>query len=58
MLKKVLKRVILAITFIYVINISLNVVNIFIPFNIFSIVVTSFLGIPGMICLIGISLLL
>lgn len=58
MLKKLLKRVILAITFIYVINISLNVVNIFIPFNIFSIAVTSFLGIPGMICLIGISLLL
>ncbi|MBO4245682.1 MAG: pro-sigmaK processing inhibitor BofA family protein [Bacilli bacterium] len=57
MLKKILKKLIFSITSIYFINIFLNTINIFIPFNYISIAISYFLGIPGLIAMILVSII-
>lgn len=56
--KKICKSVVLSLLLLYSINIMLNAVNIFIPLNIFSISYVGFLGIPGLLSLIIMSLII
>ena len=50
----VLKKILFAFGIIYGINITLNNVGIYIPINIITIGITSFLGIPGLLSIFAI----
>ena len=52
----VLKRVIFAFLLLYSLNISIKSFGIIIPINIFNIMVTTILGIPGIVCLVILKL--
>jgi hypothetical protein len=53
----IIKKIIVAIFLIYGINLLVSSLNIIIPINIITIIITSFLGIPGLITLISLFLL-
>ncbi len=50
---KVVKKVCFAFVMLYGLNLILSNVNIFIPINIFSITLVSFLGVPGILGLVA-----
>ena len=50
----ILKKVVFAFGIIYGINVFLNGVGIYIPINIITIGITSFLGVPGLLSLFAI----
>ena len=52
---KVIKKVVFALSIIYSFNLIMNPVKMFIPINIFTVAVTSFLGFPGLLLLLGLS---
>ena len=51
-LKKLIKNIIISIITIYSLNIFLTNLNVYIPINIFSILISGFLGFPGLLMLI------
>ena len=51
-LKKIVKRLIFSFVVLYTVGIVLNFLDIFVPINMFSLLVVSFLGFPGMLSLI------
>ena len=51
-LKKILKRIIFSFVALYTIGILLNWLDIFVPINLFSLSISSILGIPGIISLV------
>ena len=51
-IKKIVKRLIFSFVILYTVGMVLNFLNIFVPINIFSLLVVSFLGFPGMISLV------
>ena len=55
---KIVRNVILAFCFIYGFDLIATGMNIFIPINIFTVIVVTFLGIPGLIALIGVFFIL
>lgn len=55
---KIVRNVILAFCFIYGFDLIATGMNIFIPINIFTIIVVTFLGIPGLLALIGVFFIL
>ena len=54
----ILKKIVFAFGIIYGINVVLKNVGIFIPINIFTIAITSFLGVPGLLSLFAIFFLI
>ncbi len=58
LINKIVKRLCIGIFTIYSVNVLFNVLNIVIPFNIFTISMSSFLGIPGIVAIIIIKLLI
>jgi len=57
-LKKILKRLIFAFVTLYTIGIVLNFLNIFVPINIYTLLVSCFLGFPGVISIVMIFVFL
>jgi len=57
-LKKVVKKVIFAFVVLYGLNVIISSINIFIPINIFTILIVSILGVPGLLSLISIFFIL
>ena len=55
---KIVRNVILAFCFIYGFDLIATGMNIFIPINIFTVLVVTFLGIPGLLALIGVFFIL
>lgn len=55
---KLIRKIIIAIFMLYGLNILISPMNIIIPINIFSIVVISLLGIPGLLSLVLLFLLI
>ena len=51
-IKIIVKRLIYSFVILYTVGMILNFLNIFVPINIFSLLVVSFLGFPGMISLV------
>jgi len=51
-IKKIIKRLIFSFVILYTVGMVLNFLNIFVPINLFSLLVVSFLGFPGMISLV------
>ena len=51
-IKIIVKRLIYSFVILYTVGMVLNFLNIFVPINIFSLLVVSFLGFPGMISLV------
>ena len=52
----ILKRIIFAFLLLYSLNISIKSFGIMIPINIFNIIVTTILGVPGIVCLVILKL--
>ena len=52
----ILKKIIFAFLLLFSLNLSIKSFGIIIPINIFNIVVTTILGIPGIVCLIILKL--
>jgi inhibitor of the pro-sigma K processing machinery len=52
----ILKRIIFAFLLLYSLNISIKSFGIIIPINIFNIIVTTILGVPGIVCLVILKL--
>jgi inhibitor of the pro-sigma K processing machinery len=52
----ILKRIIFAFLLLYSLNISIKSFGIIIPINIFNIMVTTILGVPGIVCLVILKL--
>ena len=52
----ILKRIIFAFLLLYSLNISIKSFGIMIPINIFNIMVTTILGVPGIVCLVILKL--
>lgn len=50
-----MKKIIIAFVMLYTLNTLIGNINLFVPINLFTIVVTSFFGIPGIISLTYIS---
>ena len=57
-IKKIIKRLIFAFVVLYTIGIVLNFLDIFVPINIYSILVVAILGFPGIISLVMVYLFL
>lgn len=55
MIKKILRKLIISISSIYTINLFLGTINIYIPFNIYTLIVSYIMGLPGLIVLIIMS---
>lgn len=55
---KLVKKLCLAFVMLYGLNLILNSVNIFIPINIISLILVTFLGVPGLFSLIAIFFLI
>ena len=55
---KIVRNVILAFCFIYGFDLIATGMNIFIPINIFTILIVTLLGIPGLLALIGVFFIL
>ena len=51
-IKKIIKRVIFSFVALYTIGIILNFLDIFVPINIFSLSISTILGIPGIVSLL------
>lgn len=51
---KLIKKVCLAFVMLYGINLILSAANIFIPINIFTIILATFLGVPGILGLVAV----
>lgn len=54
----IVKRLIVSITVLYAVNLLLQNINIIIPINIFTIILCSILGIPGICALIVLFLIM
>ncbi|MBE6159183.1 MAG: transcriptional regulator [Firmicutes bacterium] len=52
----ILKRIIFAFLLLYSLNLSIKSFGIIIPINIFNIMVTTILGVPGIVCLVILKL--
>ena len=52
----ILKKIIFAFLLLYSLNISIKSFGIIIPINIFNIMVTTILGVPGIVCLVILKL--
>jgi pro-sigmaK processing inhibitor BofA len=52
----ILKRIIFAFLLLYSLNLSIKSFGIMIPINIFNIMVTTILGVPGIVCLVILKL--
>ena len=57
-LKKILSRIIFSFGLIYGIDVLLNGVGIHIPINLVTLLMTSILGVPGVLCIIAIFYLI
>lgn len=57
-LKKIIKRVIFAFVALYTIGIVLNFLDVFVPINLYTLLVSTFLGLPGVISLVMIFVFL
>ena len=57
-IKKVVKKVIFAFVLLYGLNVIISSLNIFIPINIFTLTIITFLGVPGLLSLISIFFIL
>ena len=53
-IKKVVRRIVFAFVVLYGLNVIVSSINIFIPINIFTLLVVSSLGVPGLLSLISI----
>lgn len=51
-IKKVVKRLIFSFVVLYTVGIILNFLDVFVPINIYSLLVVSILGFPGLISLV------
>ena len=51
-LKKVFRRLIFSFVALYTIGIVLNCLNIFVPINLFSLLISTILGLPGIVSLV------
>ena len=51
-IKKILKNIVISIITIYSLNIFLTNLNVYIPINFFSIIISGVLGFPGLLMLI------
>lgn len=51
-LKKIIKRLIFSFVVLYTVGIILNFLDIFVPINIYSVLVVAILGFPGVISLV------
>lgn len=57
-LKKIIKRVIFVFVALYTIGIVLNFLDVFVPINLYTLLVSTFLGLPGVISLVMIFVFL
>lgn len=57
-LKKIIKRVIFAFVALYTIGIVLNFLDVFVPINLYTLLISTFLGLPGVISLVMIFVFL
>ena len=56
--KKIVRKVVFAFVVLYGLNVIVSSMNIFIPINIFTLSIVSFLGVPGLLSLISIFFIL
>jgi len=57
-IKKIIKRLIFSFVILYTVGMVLNFLNIFVPINIYTLLVTYFLGFPGVISVVMIFIFL
>lgn len=57
-IRKIVKRLIFSFVTLYTIGIVLNFIEVFVPINIYSLLVTSLLGFPGVVSLLMVYIFL
>lgn len=55
---KIIKKIVFALSIIYGFNLIMNPIKMFIPINLYTVFTTSTLGFPGLLLLIGLSVLI